>query len=1049
MIPAFALSVAPAFSQQITIPRIEEMPGMPQPYIMRDWHQVALGYDALIYDLNASGEYQPFTGLYSGTTNYPEHGSFHQQTYVGQSLGRNEAINSMMGIIGASLCGIDKSDQNGQNWVLMAEEFFNRANGQYVYGNNVGAKTGHDWWYETIPNVLFYQLYSLYPDVGHLSDQFLTVADRWLEALSAMGGSTTPWATPYMNYRAFNLESMEPLTTGVPEPEASGALAWIFYNAYTQSGSEKYRVGAELCMEYFSDLEGSPVYELQYLYGAMAAARMNVELGTNYDLEKIMNWCFDVGPLRIWAHTTGWGVTVGTWNGIDACGLTGAISTPGNTTFGDYAFLMNSLQQAGILTPLVRYDDRYARAMGKYLLNMANSSRLFYSNYLPDENQDGAQWAGINDPESFIAYEAVRRYQDGLSPFATGDALKGGWAPTNLSLYSSSPVGYLGAILQTTNIEGILKFDLLKTDFFHETAYPSYLVYNPHPTAQNVSIDVGTDMVDIYDAVSSSLKNQSVSGETSVHIDSDHALVLVLIPAGAEISQDGNRMICNDIVIDYIPETMVPKPLRLKALAAEDSVITVNTESVSVYCTAVNPSSDLIHYKWSYDGTEIGDGSSSLTWPSPKLAGTYWIKCNVSNQQGESITDSVKIKVVDFINNPPVIHGLSLDPSRINPGDTAHLSCSAFDPEAGGLSFFWFCDQGSFEPGTPSAISTWNAPEIPGEYTIRCQVEDEQGGVDIDSLLVRVIDQSGYQPGNLIAHYPFNNNVDDYSENNNHGIKHNVSYIQNRDGAYKFNGSSSYVELPSVDALNCNEAITVTFWMKPTKLYDRETYPISHGLWHKRWKVSVTDNKVRWTVRTMDNGTVSVSDLDSETSIEKDRFHQISATYDGKYTELYIDAGFEGFLHQKGTIENTDMAMTIGQASPEATGNNFEGVLDEFRIYDYALSHLDIKEAYERDLPLKAPLLQSNQMKISVFPNPFKQEVNISYLLESESNVKIEIIDILSRRVKTIFNGTLAPGTYKFTWDGTDNKGYPSGKGIYFCSIISKQGVWSKKIIFN
>ena len=36
-------------------------------------------------------------------------------------------------------------------------------------------------------------------------------------------------------------------------------------------------------------------YELQLPYGVYIAARMNAELGTDYDIEKMLNWCFDPG----------------------------------------------------------------------------------------------------------------------------------------------------------------------------------------------------------------------------------------------------------------------------------------------------------------------------------------------------------------------------------------------------------------------------------------------------------------------------------------------------------------------------------------------------------------------------------------------------------------------------------------------------------------------------------------------------------------------------------------------------------------------------------
>lgn len=40
---------------------------------------------------------------------------------------------------------------------------------------------------------------------------------------------------------------------------------------------------------------------------------------------------------------------------------------------------MNGFQQAAALAPVAKYDKRYARAIGKWLLNIANASRLFYN----------------------------------------------------------------------------------------------------------------------------------------------------------------------------------------------------------------------------------------------------------------------------------------------------------------------------------------------------------------------------------------------------------------------------------------------------------------------------------------------------------------------------------------------------------------------------------------------------------------------------------------------------------------------------------------------
>ena len=345
-------------SQQININRIEQMPNIPSPYEMRDWKEAARGYDSLVFNFNLTGQYLPLVWVNSNTINYPAHNSFGLHTVVGTSDPASaEAINCIPAIIGASLVGIDKSNQKGNNFVLMAEEWFNKINGENVYLNHPNTISGDDWWYETMPNVFFYQLYSLYPGTGDFDNQFIKVVDTWLKAINAMGGSDSPWNVPNMNHRAFDLINLIPNDNGVKEPEAAGAIAWILYNAYKKTGESKYRIGAEQSMEFLNSLTSNPSYELQLSYGVYAAAKMDAELGTNYNIEKMMNWCFNVGPLREW------GSILGNWGGYDVSGLIGEVS--GN----DYAFTMNVFEQIGALVPLVRYDDRFARAIGKWVLN--------------------------------------------------------------------------------------------------------------------------------------------------------------------------------------------------------------------------------------------------------------------------------------------------------------------------------------------------------------------------------------------------------------------------------------------------------------------------------------------------------------------------------------------------------------------------------------------------------------------------------------------------------------------------------------------------------
>jgi hypothetical protein len=141
-------------------------------------------------------------------------------------------------------------------------------------------------------------------------------------------------------------------------------------------------------------------------------------------------------------------------------------------------------------------------------------------------------------------------------PEPSGDAVPAGWGPTNLAPYGAHLGGYLGSVVETTNIEGILQLDLLATDAFHSpNAYPTFLYYNPYSTSQTVEIDVGTVPRDVYDAVSETFLCRSVSGPASFVIAPDSAVVAVVVPSNGLISYritNGlHQMLINGVVVDY------------------------------------------------------------------------------------------------------------------------------------------------------------------------------------------------------------------------------------------------------------------------------------------------------------------------------------------------------------------------------------------------------------------------------------------------------------------------------------------------------------------
>lgn len=581
----FALILIPlsAISQtgQLSIPRIDQMPDLPSPLLIRDWQSVTRDYDTFVFDLARSGQYLPLSRL--GTTgqfNYPDNTPLFLDSYVGALSHGNqaEAINILPAIVGATLVGIDKSNQNGKNWVGMAKDFFNLKNGQNVYLNNYSTTSGNDWWYDLMPNIYFYQLYYFYPTGSmEFASQFTTTADRWNNCVKQLGGKTTPWVVPNMNYRAFNLATGLPKTTGVPEPESAGSIAWLLYNAYQETGSRKYFEGAQLAMDFLTAFETNPSYELQLPYGTLVAARMNAVEGTNYPLQKLLDWCFNRGSLR------GWGAITGTWGGYDVSGLIGEANDGGN----DYAFVMNGFQQASALAPLPKYDKRYASAIAKWLLNVTNASRLFYTNGLPQTLQDSYAWASVYDPTACIPYESMKEVWMTKTPFATGDAINGGWAATNLSLYSGSSVGYLAGVINPTNIPEILQIDLNKTDFYGDNSIPAFLYFNPTSTIKQVNIDLPVGSYGVYEALTENILFSDVSGTVQVSIPAKEARLIRLYAAGTAPEQRGGRLYAGLNIIDYNYQYSFTDTIRIKALSTDKNPVIVNS-TFNAFCEPGN-----------------------------------------------------------------------------------------------------------------------------------------------------------------------------------------------------------------------------------------------------------------------------------------------------------------------------------------------------------------------------------------------------------------------------------------------------------------------------
>lgn len=545
--------------EQLGLEKVNEMNNHPTPYKMLDWYTKAKNFDALVFNHEADSPASPLIWIDSAGRNFPQ-ATFGLYTVIGdirQGPGVNngefhEAINSLGALLGAGLVGIDKTNQNGFNYIRMIQNYFNSDNGWNIMMNNtseeiamLGGGYGRDWWYDVFPNILYYAVSDLFTGVERADSLLLIIAEQFFKADSVLDGN--------YDYSYFDYSSMEGKHNQIPnQQDAAAGHAWVLYSAYQKFGDQRYLEGAISAMDALYSQDESRFYEVLMPFGAYTAARLNAESGTSYDVSTLLSWTFDGCIAK--DGRTGWGVINDRWGGFDVSGIQGNIIQEGG-----YGFLMNTFDLAWPLVPMIRYEPGYAEVIGKWMLNAANSARLFYPFEIPDENQ----W--LPDEKSVtrnvIAYEGLKKTDPykkdelkGISPVALGDGPNWviGQPPISMfSLYGSAHAGIFGSIIKETNVEQILQLDCLATDFYKNPAFPTYLYYNPYNKDKRIEYVNEGELVDMYDAITHRFVATEVTGIGYFTLPANESMLIVILPAMSKLERVGDQMVLNDTIVSY------------------------------------------------------------------------------------------------------------------------------------------------------------------------------------------------------------------------------------------------------------------------------------------------------------------------------------------------------------------------------------------------------------------------------------------------------------------------------------------------------------------
>ena len=83
------------------------------------------------------------------------------------------------------------------------------------------------------------------------------------------------------------------------------------------------------------------------------------------------------------------------------------------------------------------------------------------------------------------------------------------------------------------------------------------------------------------------------------------------------------------------------------------------------------------------------------------------------------------------------------------------------------------------------------------------------------------------------------------------------------------------------------------------------------------------------------------------------------------------------------------------------------------------------------------------------FPNPFATEATLRFVLAAPAAVRLDVFDLLGRRVRTLAAGRLGAGPHTAGWDGRDDAGHRLAAGLYFVRLTTATTRHTQPLLFQ
>jgi rhamnogalacturonyl hydrolase YesR len=202
---------------------------------------------------------------------------------------------------------------------------------------------------------------------------------------------------------------------------------------------------------------------------------------------------------------------------------------------------------------------------------------------------------------------------------------------------------------------------------------------------------------------------------------------------------------------------------------------------------------------------------------------------------------------------------------------------------------------------------------------------------------------------NLIAHWPMDGDYDDatghgYDAVNGGSVVFDDGHISQSAYFSGANNTSNLVCQDSTD-MHLSSGATVSAWIKTAGLIDQYASVVTKGVTAWRLIRNSTSNAISFHFNAAGGGEYKAN---GSTSITDNQWHHLMGVYDGSVVLLYVDGQLDGAAYA-GPVNTSTDPVYIGSRVGRLTDRNWNGWIDDVRIYDVAMDYPNLLYLAELD----------------------------------------------------------------------------------------------------